>query len=143
MASGVAPTDGAGARRSFGSYTALLGHGDEVHLLPHGLYVALARGDAQAPSFAGRTMTLLDWHVELDHAGRALKVVGETTTPVTFDADGRVDWKATVPDDCGVGAARRDEPSACEPSAAQRAALRDALFGGRWAARDPSPAGSR
>lgn len=125
--------------RHYASYTALLARDDEVHLLPHGLYVALARGDAQGPSFAGRSMTLLDWHVALDAEGRPLDVVGETTTPVTFDAEGRIDWKAPVPAGCGVGAAPAVDAGACEPSAAQRAALREALFGGRWTACEPSP----
>ena len=82
------------------SYTALLGDGDELHLLPHALYVALVTGQAQGAGFAGRTMTLLDWRVALDEAGNPVEVVGETTTPLTFDADGRVDWKAAVPPGC-------------------------------------------
>ncbi|WP_119291850.1 hypothetical protein [Azohydromonas sediminis] len=126
--------------RRYASYTALLGDGDEVHLLPHGLYVALARGDAQGPSFAGRTMTLLDWHVALDADGLPLDVVGETTTPVTFDAAGRVDWKAPVPAGCGVGTAPAADTGSCGPTAAQRAALRQELFGGRWTPRERSPA---
>lgn len=123
------------------AYTALLGDGDELHLLPHALYVALVTGQSQGAALAGRTMTLLDWHVALDDEGNPIEVVGETTTPLTFDADGRVDWRAPVPAACGVGAATCDGPWTCAPTEAQRAALRDALFGGRWATRDASASG--
>jgi hypothetical protein len=80
--------------RPHASYTALLGDGDELHLLPHALYVALVTGQAQGAGFAGRTMTLLDWRVALDAAGNPLQVVGETRTAVGFDAGGSWDRQA-------------------------------------------------
>lgn len=85
---------------SYASFVALFGDDDEIHLLPHGLYVGLVRGEAAATAFAGRTMTVLDWHVALDAQGEPREVVGETLTPISVDDQGRVNagsWPAGRP----------------------------------------------
>lgn len=51
---------------AYASFVFLLDSSDEVHPVPHGLYVALARGDATIEAMAGRTLRVADWYVRLN-----------------------------------------------------------------------------
>ena len=84
------------------SYVFLLDEGNGVQPVPHALYVALARGQALAPTLAGQTLRLADWYVRLK-AGAPDTVVNETYTLVRFDAEGRVDWPTTPVADGAAG----------------------------------------
>lgn len=59
-----------------------------VHPLPHDVYVALARGVAQAPEFANQTMRVADWYVRRKD-GEPAELVNETYTTIVFDEEGR------------------------------------------------------
>lgn len=111
------------------SYVALLNDAEGMHPLPHALYVALARGDGDAPDFAGRTMTLADWYVRMK--GRLPDfIVNETYTPVTFDAGGKIDWSATMPGVSHQAASREEREQAWWPTETQRDKMRAAVFSG-------------
>jgi hypothetical protein len=111
------------------TYVALLDDLEGVHLLPHALYVALVRGDGEAPDFAGRTMTLADWYVRLKD--RALDiVVNETYTPITFNAKGKVDWTETIPGVSYQAGLREEREQAWWPTETQRDKMRAAVFSG-------------
>ena len=102
------------------SYVFLLDEGTDVHAVPHGLYVALARGEASAPALAGQTLRLADWYVRLKD-GEPDTVVNETYSLIHFDTQGRVDRAAApatpVPEDTGW------------PTLAERERMRSLLFG--------------
>jgi hypothetical protein len=87
--------DGCAAGAGHASYVFLLDEGGDVHPVPHALYVALARGQASAPSLAGRTLRLADWYVRLK-GGDPDTIVNETYSRLRFDAQGWVD-RAAMP----------------------------------------------
>lgn len=79
------------------SYVFLLDDAGGVHALPHALTVALARGEATAPTLAGQSLRQADWYVRLmDGAPDA--VVNETYGLLRVDAQGRVDRVAASAD---------------------------------------------
>lgn len=102
------------------SYVFLLDADGTVHPLPHRVYVALVRGEAATPQFAGQTLRLAEWYVRLQ-AHEPETVVNETYAMVRFDAEGRVDWAASP------GA----DETAAWPSADERARMQAMLFEGR------------
>lgn len=109
------------------SYVFLLNGQGEVHPLPHALYVALVRGEAAAPDFAGQTLRFAEWYVRLKD-GEPETVVNETYGLVTFDGQGRVDWPATPAfHPHRPGALKAPEESAL-PTAAERERMRARLF---------------
>lgn len=85
---------GCAAGAGHASYVFLLDEAGDVHPVPHALYVALARGQASAPSLAGQTLRLADWYVRLK-GGEPDTVVNETYSRLRFDAQGQVDRAAT------------------------------------------------
>ena len=87
--------DGCAAGAGHASYVFLLDECGDVHPVPHGLYVALARGETSAPSLAGQTLRLADWYVHLKN-GEPDTVVNETYSRLRFDAQGWVN-RATMP----------------------------------------------
>lgn len=105
-------------RAHHASYVFLLDEAGKVHPLPHALFVALARGAASVPEFAGRTLRLAEWYVRL-RDGEPEAVVNEQYIYVTFDGQGRLDWHATPAADAEA-----------LPSAAERARLAGLLFSG-------------
>lgn len=123
--------------RSYASSVALPGAGDEVHPLRHGRYVSPPRGEAAAATFAGRRLTLLDRRCPPDSRGERQTVVGETLTPVRFDAPVGMDWTAAVSQGCVPADAGMPAPSARAPSARRRPRLREALSPGSWSAAQP------
>lgn len=98
------------------SYVFLLDPQGQVHPLPHALYVALVRGAASAPEFAGQTLRLAEWYVRLKDT-EPDSVVNEHYGFLAFDREGRVDWNATPPDG-----------NAALPTPAEREQLRARLF---------------
>ena len=102
------------------SYVFLLDDRGTVHPLPHRVYVALVRGEAATPQFAGQTLRLAEWYVRLQ-AHVPETVVNETYVRVSFDAEGRVDWAASP------GA----DETAAWPSADERTRMQATLFEGR------------
>lgn len=79
---------------SHASYVFLLDDHGKVHPLPHSLYVALVRGEATTPDFAGKTLRITEWYVRLK-SGEPETVVNENYGLIKFDEEGRVDWSAT------------------------------------------------
>lgn len=112
------------------SYAFLLDEHGAVHPLPHRVYVALARGEAATPQFAGKTLRLAEWYVRLQ-ADEPEAVVNETYALLSFDRDGRADWSATP----SFHPRRAGSPAAPEtaalPDAEERAQMRALLFGGK------------
>ena len=82
------------AEAGHASYVFLLDADSGIHAVPHGLYVALARGLAAAPALAGQTLRLADWFVQLKD-GAPDSVVNESYSQLRFGADGYVDRAAT------------------------------------------------
>jgi hypothetical protein len=74
---------------AYASYVFLLDD-DDVHAIPHALYVALATGQASAAALAGQTLRLADWYVRLKD-GEPDAVVNETYDLLRLDAQGRVE----------------------------------------------------
>ncbi|TCS71752.1 hypothetical protein EDC61_10895 [Sulfuritortus calidifontis] len=112
------------------SYVFLLDDAGTVHPLPHALYVALARGEAVAPDFAGRTLRLAEWYVRLKD-GEPETVANETWGLVAFDAEGRVDWRASPafhPRRPGEASAPM---TAALPTAQERTRMLDLIFPAR------------
>ncbi len=101
------------------SYAFLLDGQGGVHPLPHHVYVALVRGEAAVPAFAGQTLRLAEWYVRLA-AQVPDAVVNETYVPLAIDRAGRADWSATA----GTG-----QEEVAWPSAAERARMEALLFG--------------
>ena len=110
----MTPMDGAHA-----SYVFLLDDAGGIHPLPHGLYVALARGEASASEFAGQRMRVADWYVRLAD-GVPADVVNETYLPIHFEGDGRP-APGGPPETAGRGA--------WLPTQAERARMREIVFG--------------
>lgn len=124
----AAPARACGDEFAHASYVFLLDDVEGVHPVPHSLYVALARGQADAAAFAGRTLRLADWYVRLKD-GTPDSVVNETYTLVRFDAQGKVDWPASPsPHSHGLKGDAVPEDAAW-PTAAERAAMQSILFG--------------
>lgn len=109
------------------SYVFLLDAQGEVHPLPHALYVALVRGEATAPDFAGKTLRLAEWYVRLKR-GEPESVVNETYGLITFDVQGRVDWSATPAFHSRRADAVSVPESAILPTAAERERILAQLF---------------
>jgi hypothetical protein len=101
------------------SYAFLLDGQGDVHPLPHRVYLALVRGDAALPEFAGQTLRLAEWYVRL-RADAPDAVVNETYVPLAIDREGRADWSATP---------EAGQEDAAWPSAGERARMRVLLFG--------------
>ena len=118
-----ASEDGCADNAAHASYVFLLDEGSEVHAVSHALYVALARGQASAPSLAGQTLRLADWYVRLK-GGAPDKVVNETYSRLRFDAQGWVD-RAAVPTPQIAPVAQ----DADWPTLAERARMHALLFG--------------
>src|SRR5512139_2997347 len=111
------------------SYAFLLDEYGAVHPLPHGVYVALVRGEAATPQFAGKTLRLAEWYVRLK-ADQPETVVNETYALLSIDREGRADWSATPSSpSLPPGSAKASEAAAL-PSAAERARMQALLFGG-------------
>ena len=111
------------------SYVFVLGEPESVHPLPHTLYVALARGEATAPDWAGVTVRLADWYVRMD-GDRPDALVGETYTFMSFDTQGRVDWPSTPAPHPGRPDVRYVTEDQARPTAAQRDQMSRFVFGG-------------
>lgn len=110
------------------SYAFLLDPHGTVHPLPHRVYVALVRGEAATPQFAGQTLRLAEWYVRLQ-AGEPESVVNETYALLTIDREGRADWSASPalqPHRPGAAAAPE---TAALPSVAEREQMQALLFG--------------
>jgi hypothetical protein len=123
-----APDAACGTETTHASYVFLLDEADGVHPIPHSLYVALARGQAEAPALAGRTLRLVDWYVRLQD-GKPGSVVNETCYLAHFNAQGKVDWPASPsshPHRLNEVAVAED---AAWPTAAERAEMQSILFG--------------
>lgn len=99
------------------SFVFLLNERGEAHPLPHALFVALARGAATAPEFAGQTLRLAEWYVRLKQ-GEPEAVVNEHYGYLSFDAQGRIDWATTPKADANA-----------LPSTAERERMHAQLFG--------------
>ncbi len=120
--------DGEGAAHA--SYVFLLDDAQGVHAVPHGLYVALARGQATALPLAGQTLRLADWYVRLKNAAPHT-VVNETYSLLKFDAQGRVD-PAHTPSTANADV--NATANAAWPTTAERERMRELLFGDAEAA---------
>jgi hypothetical protein len=114
------------SEQSHASFVFLLDAEGNIHPLAHVFYVALARGLSVAPTLAGRTLRLVDWFVQLED-GAPGRVVNETYSRLTFDADGKVDFSRHS---TAATAATADNEEAQRPSPAEYTALRKVLFGG-------------
>ncbi|MES2972326.1 MAG: hypothetical protein V4757_01900 [Pseudomonadota bacterium] len=113
----------------YASYVFLLDEASGVHAVPHGLYVALASGQAEAADLASKTLRLADWYVRLKD-GEPDSVVNETYHLVRFDAQGKVDWAGTPaphPHRPDVAVVAQD---AGWPSIHEREQMQVLLFGG-------------
>lgn len=77
------------AKTGHASYVFLLDAAGGVHSVPHELYVAMARGLASLPAFAGQDLRLADWYVQLKN-GVPDTVVNESYSQLRFDAEGYV-----------------------------------------------------
>jgi hypothetical protein len=110
---------------SYASFVFLLDSNDEVHPIPHGLYVALARGEATIEALAGQTLRLADWYVRLKE-GAPYSVVNETYSLLLFDAQGHAKPKKAPP----VQSAHGDlVENAAWPTAEERIRMNSLLFG--------------
>lgn len=109
------------------SYAFLLDDAGGVHPLPHRVYVALVRGEAAAPQFAGRTLRLAEWYLRL-HDDEPATVVNETYALLTIDRDGRADWAATPAFDPDAPDAAAASGNPALPSAGERQRMRAVLF---------------
>jgi len=109
------------------SYVFLLDEHGEVHPVPHALYMALARGNADAPDFAGKTLRLADWYVLLKD-GEPETVVNEAYSLIAFDGEGRVDWSATPSFHAHRPGSTVAPKAAALPTAAERERIRARLF---------------
>lgn len=111
---------------AYASFVFLLDSSDEVHPVPHGLYVALARGEATIEAMAGRTLRVADWYVRLN-GGAPETVVNETYSLVLFDEQGRAKPTQAHPALKTPGD-RAENPA--WPTVEERARMQALLFGG-------------
>jgi hypothetical protein len=121
------------------SYVFFLDEVTGVHAVPHSLYVAIADGQATAPTLAGRTLRLADWYVRLQNS-EPHTVVSETYSRVRFDAQGRVDWaskSATSAHPAGVTPSI-EEAGLAIVTLAERERMRELLFGSAGSPYSPS-----
>jgi len=109
------------------SYAFLLDEHGAVHPLPHRVYVALVRGEAATPQFAGQTLRLAEWYVRLQ-ADEPESVVNETYALLSIDGEGRADWSAT-PSFHPDRPASAESATAALPSATERERMQALLFG--------------
>lgn len=109
------------------SYVFLLDEHGAVHPLPHRVYVALVRGEAAIPQFAGKTLRLAEWYVRLQ-ADEPETVVNETYALLTIDGDGRANWSATPSFHPHHPGSPEASGTAALPSAAERERMRALLF---------------
>jgi hypothetical protein len=110
------------------SYVFVLDDAGGVHPLPHALYVAMARGEATAPDWAGATVRLADWYIRMEGEDPDV-VVSETYTFMSFDAEGRVDWPSTPsPHPRRPGVANVTEDQA-QPTGVEREQMSKLVFG--------------
>ncbi|MBN8750717.1 MAG: hypothetical protein J0I65_24910 [Variovorax sp.] len=112
---------------SHASYIFLLDGDGKVHPLAHSLYVALARGDATAPGWAGATLRLADWYVRLMD-GEPGALLNETYNLMRFDLQGRVDWAATPSTHPHRSGVERVSQDAAWPTAIEREHMTKLLF---------------
>lgn len=112
----------------YASRAFLLDGTGETHPLPHGVYLALVRGEAAAPQFAGQTLRLAEWYLRL-HDDEPTEIVNETYTFLVIDHEGRADWRAS-PEPQAPPAASANPAL---PTTAERERMQAALFG------EPSP----
>jgi hypothetical protein len=133
----AADSNSSAAEAGHASYVFLLDADSGIHAVPHGLYVALARGLAAAPALAGQTLRLADWFVQLKD-GAPDSVVNESYSELRFSADGYVD-RATMQ------VARPGHPDAATvhgdvgwPTAEEYERMRVLLFGGTESSATPS-----
>jgi hypothetical protein len=110
------------------SYAFLLEEQGAVHPLPHGVYVALVRGEAATPQFAGKTLRLAEWYVRLQ-ADEPESLVNETYALLTIDRDGRADWSATPSSHPHRPDSAKASEAAALPSTAERERMQALLFG--------------
>ena len=119
-----------GALADHASYLFLLAEDGSVHPVPHALYVALARGLADAPMLAGQTLRVADWYVRLKD-GEPEQLVNAQYSLQRVDDSGRFDLAGSpAPHPQRVGeVAAVDEDS--WPTADQQAQMRRLLWGDR------------
>lgn len=112
----------------YASYVFLLDEQGAIHPVPHRLYLALIRGEAVTPQFAGKTLRLAEWYVRLEQS-EPDTVVNETYALLTFDGEGRVDWTATPSFHPHRDSAVLASESASLPSPSEREGMLTLLFG--------------
>ena len=115
-----------GHPHDYASYVFLLSE-QEVHPIPHALYVALARAQGASAHLAGRSFRLVDWQVR-QRQGRPEAVVREWYGWVRFDEEGRFDPSPAGASGAGARSADNVDHSA-EPSAQEVATMRALVFG--------------
>lgn len=106
----------------YASYAFLLDDAGAVHALPHQVYLALVRGEAAVPEFAGKTLRLAEWYVRMQ-ADTPETIVNETYVPLTIDPKGRANWSAAL---------HLEAPHAPDdnwPTADERERMESLLFG--------------
>ena len=122
-----AGVDAGSDAREHASYVFLLDEDSGVHMVPHALSVALARGETSNPGLARQTLRLADWSVRLKD-GEPDAVVNESYRRVCFDERGRIDPAATkVASHPTAGATVLD--AAAWPTDDEREQMRALLFG--------------
>lgn len=136
----TAVTAGAGARHNtsgdgrgtgeagsaFASYVFLLDGAGQVELLPHSVYVAVARADAVLPLFAGKTFRLADWYVRHGPA-RACQLVSEWYGWVRFDDAGAFDPTALPAEPGSARPSQSHVDPTALPTSQERIKLQEAL----------------
>lgn len=136
----MAVTAGAGARHNtsadrcgtgeaasaFASYVFLLDGAGRVELLPHSVYVAVARAEAVLPLFAGKTFRLADWYVR-HGPGRAWQLVSEWYGWVRFDEAGAFDPTALPAEAGSARPSQGNVDSTALPTSQERIKLQEAL----------------
>lgn len=111
----------------FQSHVFLLDEAGRVQLLPHSVYVALARAEAVVPALAGREFRLADWYVR-HTTGGAPALVSEWYGWVQFDQDGAFDptgWPGGEDKGCALGG---KVDTTALPSTEERARMQEALM---------------
>lgn len=110
------------------SFVFLLDAAGLAHPMPHGLYVALARGEAISPALAGQRFRAADWYVRMEgEAPRA--IVSEWYGWVQFDAAGRFDPTGDRAADAPSGFGPGNIDASALPNAQERALMWATLFG--------------
>jgi hypothetical protein len=121
---------GSEPRDEHASFVFLLDQMGHTHPLPHGLYVALARGEAASPALAGQRFRAADWYVRMEN-GTPREVINEWYGWVEFDKSGRFDPTGDRPKQAPeIAPIDNVDPSAF-PDVDERALMSTALFGPR------------